>query len=89
MTPELILYIGRRTLEVALLISAPVLGVALAAGLLAALLQAVTSIRDMTLGMVVKIVAVGVTVLLAGGWMLQVLVSFSAEIFNHMQSVTR
>ena len=88
MTPELVLHIGRRTLEVGLLVAAPALIVALAVGLLTAMLQAVTSIRDMTLGMVVKIAAVGVTVLLAGGWMMQLATSFTREVFNHMQAIS-
>lgn len=87
MDPEFVLYIGRRALETALLIAAPVLSVALVVGILAAMLQAVTSIRDMTLGVVMKIAAVGVTLLICGGWMMQLAVSFTAEIFNHVQSL--
>ncbi len=89
MNSELVLYIGKRALETALLLAAPVLGVTLVMGFLVAMLQAVTSIRDMTLGLVVKIACVGLTLLLCGGWMMQVAVGFTAEIFNHMQKVAR
>ena len=87
MDPEFVLHIGRRALETALLVSAPVLSVALVVGVLAAMLQAVTSIRDMTLGVVMKIAAVGATLLICGGWMMQLAVSFTIEIFNHVQSL--
>ncbi len=87
MDPEFVLYIGRRALETALLVSAPVLSVALIVGIFAAMLQAVTSIRDMTLGVVMKIGAVGVTLLVCGGWMMQMAVSFTNEIFNHVQAL--
>jgi flagellar biosynthetic protein FliQ len=87
MDGQLVLYVGRRTLETAMLVSAPVLGVTLVVGLLTGVLQAVTSIRDMTLGLVIKLVAVGVALLLAGNWMAQVAVEFTTEIFNHMQAV--
>ena len=70
-----------------MLVSAPVLSVALVVGILAAMLQAVTSIRDMTLGVVMKIAAVGITLLICGGWMMQMAVSFTTEIFNHVQSL--
>ena len=83
------IFLCRRSLETVLLVSAPALLVAIAIGVGTALLQAVTSIRDMTLGVVLKIVGVGATLLIAGGWMLQVAVSFTVEIFNHMQSVGR
>jgi flagellar biosynthetic protein FliQ len=61
-----------------------VLAVTLIVGVLAAMLQAVTSIRDMTLGVILKLAAVGVTLLVAGGWMLQVTTAFTTEIFNHV-----
>ncbi len=87
MDGDFVLYLSRRTLEVALMLAAPALVMALGVGLLTAMLQAVTSIRDMTLGMVMKIFAVGVTMLVFGGWMLQVAMGFTYEIFNHMKSV--
>jgi flagellar biosynthetic protein FliQ len=87
MDGDFVLYLSRRTLEVALMLAAPALVMALGVGLLTAMLQAVTSIRDMTLGMVMKIFAVGLTVLVFGGWMLQVAIGFTHEIFNHMRSI--
>jgi len=87
MDGEFVLHLGKRTLETALLLSAPVLAVALTTGFAVALLQAVTSIRDMTLGTVLKIACVGLTLLLCGGWMMQVAVSFTQDVFNYMQSL--
>jgi flagellar biosynthetic protein FliQ len=85
MDADLVLYLTRRTLETALLLSAPVLVVVLVLGAAVALFQAVTSIKDMTIGLVLKLAGVGVTVLVTGGWSLQVAVDFTREIFNHMQ----
>ncbi len=87
MDADLVLFIGRRALETAMLMAAPVLGVTLIVGVVVAMLQAVTSIRDMTMGMVLKIACVGVTLLICGGWIMQVAVGFTTEIFNHIQSV--
>ncbi len=87
MNPEYVLHIGRRALETTLLLSAPVLGVTLVVGFLAALLQAVTSIKDMTLGMVLKLACVGLTLLIAGNWMMQVAVSYTSEIFAQVQAL--
>ena len=88
MNGELILFLGKRTLETGLMIAAPVLTVATLLGVLISLFQAVTSIRDMTLGVVVKIAGVGVTLLIAGSWMLQTAVSFTREIFDTIQVIT-
>jgi flagellar biosynthetic protein FliQ len=87
MDSDFAVYIGRRTLEVALLMSAPVLVVTLVVGLLTAMLQAVTSLRDMTLGLVLKIAAVGAALLLSGNWMIQMALNFTTEVFNHVQTL--
>ena len=87
MDPELILHIGRRALETALLVATPVLSSALIVGVVVAMLQAVTSIRDMTMGMVLKIACVGIVLMVCGGWMMQVAVDFTNEVFSHMQAV--
>lgn len=89
MNSEIILFLGRRTLETGMLIAAPVLIVALISGVLVSLFQAVTSMRDMTLGVVIKIGAVGVTLLIAGGWMLQLLLAFTKEVFDTIQLITQ
>ncbi len=81
------LYIGRHTLETALLLAAPILITCIVVGMTVTLLQAVTSIRDMTLTIVPKLLAVGAVVLLFGGWMLQVTLRFANEIFGHIQNI--
>jgi len=81
------LYLGRRTLETAMLLSTPILLTCIVVGVVVTLLQALTSIRDMTLTMVPKLLAVGVVTLLFGGWMLQVILEFTNEIFGHIQNI--
>jgi len=87
MNEDMVIYLGRRTLEMAMLVSAPVLIVALVVGILTGMMQAVTSMRDMTTGMVLKLAAVGVTLILSASWALQVTKSFTIEIFNTMQTL--
>ena len=84
-----VLYLGRHTLETALLLTAPILIVCIAVGLLVAVLQAVTSIRDMTLSVVPKLLAVGATALMFSAWMLQVAIGFTNEIFSYIQNYGR
>ena len=87
MDTDLVLYVGRRALENALLVAAPVLLTSLVVGVVVAILQAITSIRDMSLGVVLKIAAIGLVLLICGGWMMQVAVGFTVEIFHHMQAM--
>jgi flagellar biosynthesis protein FliQ len=81
------LYLGRHTLEIALLLSAPILATCIIVGVATTLLQTVTSIRDATLSIVPKLVAVGTVTLLFGGWMLEVTIRFTNEIFSYIQNV--
>jgi len=81
------LYLGRHTLETALLLSAPILLTCIVVGVVVTLLQAVTSIRDMTLTIVPKLLAVGVVTLLIGGGMLEVTLRFTAEMFTYIQNI--
>lgn len=86
MDVDYILYLGRHTLETAVLLAGPILVVCIVVGLLVSLFQTVTSLRDMTLTMVPKLLAVAVTTLIFGNWMMQILMKFTLEIFNQIRS---
>lgn len=86
MDADYVIYLGRHTMETALLVSAPILAVCMISGIIVSLFQTVTQIRDMTLTMAPKIIGAGLVALLFGNWMLQVLVRFTAEIFAQIQT---
>ncbi|MHC4518470.1 MAG: flagellar biosynthetic protein FliQ [Planctomycetota bacterium] len=87
MDSSYVLYLGRQTLETALLLAAPILITCMGVGVIVTLLQAVTSIRDMTLTIVPKLLAVGGVTLLFGSWMLQVVLRFTTDIFAQIQNI--
>ncbi len=87
MDSSFFLYLGRHTLETALLLVTPILLTCMVVGLVVTLLQAVTSIRDMTLTIVPKLLAVGVVILICGGWMLGIILRFTNEVFSHIQNI--
>lgn len=81
MTPEFIVDMAKRSLEVTIMVSAPMLGFGLIIGVAVSIFQAVTSIQEMTLSFIPKILGVMVAIVLFFPWMLQVLISFTADIF--------
>jgi len=81
------LYLGRYTLETALLVATPILLTCVVVGVFVTLLQAVTSIRDMSLTVVPKLIAVGFVTLLTGSWVLGILLKFFNQIFVHIQDI--
>jgi flagellar biosynthetic protein FliQ len=69
------------------LVSAPLLLVALAVGLIIGIIQAATSINEMTLSFIPKLIAEALALLLFGGWMLTTLVDFTRNIFQRIPTL--
>jgi flagellar biosynthesis protein FliQ len=76
MSPEFVVTTGRQALELMLVVAAPLLLVALVVGLLVSVFQAITQINEATLSFVPKIVAVAITLVVAGPWMISLLVDY-------------
>ena len=81
MSPDQAITMGRQAMEVTLLVSAPLLLVALAIGLIVSIFQAATQINETTLPFIPKLVGVMVTLILAGPWMLTVFGDYMRQIF--------
>ncbi|MBA2659126.1 MAG: flagellar biosynthesis protein FliQ [Nitrosospira sp.] len=82
MTPESVMTLGQKAMEVTLMVSAPMLLVALATGLLVSIFQAATQINEMTLSFIPKLVALFGTLVLAGPWMLSVMVDYMRQVLE-------
>jgi len=72
---------GHQAIMVALALAAPPLLAALLSGLIVSLLQAATQINEMTLSFIPKILAVVATVMIAGPWMLNLLLDYMRTLF--------
>jgi flagellar biosynthetic protein FliQ len=89
MTPEFLIDLAARALQTALLLAAPPLLAGLVVGVLVSIFQAVTQIQEQTLVLVPKILAVVVVLMLCLPWMLQLLLSFTANLFLHLPDYIR
>lgn len=87
MNMEAAIHMGQQTLYTVLILSGPVLLVALLVGSMVSLFQAVTQIQEITLVFVPKILSVFLVLALAGGWMLSRAVSFGIEMFTSIQFI--
>ncbi len=88
MTPETALYWTQSAVTLAVTIAAPLLGVALAVGLVISLFQAMTSIQEMTLSSIPKMLAVAGVLILLAPWMLEMMTDFSTEVFRAIATVS-
>ena len=79
--------LGRSALWATLIISAPLLAVALGVGLFIGVIQAATSIYEMTLSFIPKLVIMGVALALFGGWQLSMLVDYTRDIYKRIPAL--
>ncbi len=82
MTEEVIIDIFTQTLVLIIKVSAPMLLVSLVVGLIVSILQTITSIQEQTLTFVPKLLAIFLTLMLAGNWILTMLKEFIIELFQ-------
>ena len=81
MTPESVLTLAQRALEITLLMSAPPLLAALITGLVVSIFQAATQINEMTLSFIPKLLAIFAVLVVFGPWMLGILLDYIRELF--------
>jgi flagellar biosynthesis protein FliQ len=82
MTPESVMTIGQQALQVMIMILAPVLLAGLATGLMVSVFQAATQINEQTLSFIPKLLAMLATMVIAGPWMLEVMLDYMRRLFE-------
>jgi flagellar biosynthetic protein FliQ len=73
---------GYEAMKLTLLLGAPLLLVALVVGLLISLFQAATQINEMTLSFIPKLLAVFAVLVVAGPWMLGIVLDYMRNLFS-------
>ena len=80
MTPEFVVGFARQAIELALLISLPMLGVGLAVGLIVSIFQTATQIQDQILAFIPKVLAMFIALLIAFPWIMDKMINFTAQV---------
>jgi flagellar biosynthetic protein FliQ len=89
MTPEALMQLGSGALGTMLLLAMPLLLTALGIGLLVGVFQAATQINEMTLSFIPKLIGMAVTIVVAGPWMLKVIVTYTRTLIESIPSMIR
>jgi flagellar biosynthetic protein FliQ len=87
MTPETVLTVAREALTVTAMVSAPLLLAALITGVVIGVLQAATQINEMTLSFIPKLLALFVSLIATGPWMLQLLTGYTRMLFQNIPAM--
>jgi len=86
-TPETVITIGQQALWVTMLIASPMLLSALAVGLLVGMFQAATQINEMTMSFIPKLLVLVLALIVAGPWMLSVIVNYTKQLMAQIPSL--
>ncbi|MFZ6709044.1 flagellar biosynthesis protein FliQ [Undibacterium sp. TC9W] len=87
MTPDSVMTLGRQAMEVTLMVSAPLLLVALGIGLIVSIFQAATQINETTLSFIPKLIGIFVTLIISGPWMLSILMDYMRQMFSSIATM--
>jgi flagellar biosynthesis protein FliQ len=88
MTPESVMALAHRAMYVALMLAAPMLLVSLVVGLTVSLFQAATQINEATLSFIPKLLAIAVTLVIIGPWMLSTMLDYLREMLTSIPTLT-
>ncbi len=89
MTEELVMRLGQEALKTTAMVAAPMLGAALVVGLVVSIFQAITQINEATLTFVPKMIIIGLVIVLAGPWMIDVMSTYTVSLFENMAVFVR
>ncbi len=88
MNADVALYWVQESIQVVALVAAPILGIALVVGVVVSILQAITSIQEMTLSFIPKVAAVALVIILLTPWMLSMLTDFMHAVISFIPTVS-
>lgn len=89
MNEGMIVDVARDALKVVLMVSAPLLGISLVVGLAVSVFQATTQIQEQTLTFIPKLVAIIVSIIFFGAWMLATLVEYTQRLYGSMNNFVK
>lgn len=89
MNTDVALFWVQEAIKTAIMVIGPLLGTALIVGLIVSLFQAITSIQEMTLAFIPKILAIALILLFFSPWMLEILTDFTTNVINFIPQVSR
>ncbi|CAM2194808.1 flagellar biosynthesis protein FliQ [Paraburkholderia sp. A1RI_3L] len=87
MTPESVMTLAHEAMYVALLLASPLLLVSLVVGLVVSLFQAATQINETTLSFIPKLIAIVITLVIAGPWMLSTMLDYMRHMFTSVPAI--
>ena len=87
MNDVIVVDIFKQSIFTILILASPMLFAALTVGLVISVFQATTQIQEQTLAFVPKVIAIFLTIMILGPWLLNTMVEFTLSIFNNIENI--
>ena len=87
MDQDVVVSLATQAMSLALKVSLPILLVGLVVGVIISIFQAVTSIQEQTLSFIPKVLAMAAVLVIGGPWMLNQLLSYTAELWTSIPNM--
>ena len=87
MDQDVVVSLATQAMSLALKLSLPLLGVGLLVGVVISIIQAVTQIQEQTLAFIPKVLAMAAVLVIGGPWMLNQLMSYTAELWQSIPNM--
>lgn len=89
MTEDLVLKLAQEAMKTTAFVAAPILVSTLVVGLVVSIFQALTQINESSLTFIPKMLVVGIVLVLAGPWMLDLLTHYTTDLFENITEFVR
>ena len=87
MTPDMVIKLAEQSIYTIIIVSAPMLLIALAVGLIVSVFQAMTQIQEQTLAFIPKILAVFISLVVFGPWILTILLDYTRDLLQQLPRI--
>lgn len=89
MTEDLVLKLAQEAMKTTAFVAAPILMSTLVIGLVVSIFQALTQINESSLSFIPKMIVVGIVLVLAGPWMMDLMTSYTTQLFQNISEIVR
>jgi flagellar biosynthetic protein FliQ len=89
MTEDLVLRLAQEAMKTTAFVAAPILVSTLVIGLVVSIFQALTQINESSLSFIPKMLVVGIVLVLAGPWMLDLMSNYTTDLFENISEIVR
>jgi flagellar biosynthetic protein FliQ len=89
MTEDLVLKLAQEAMKTTAFVAAPILISTLVIGLVVSIFQALTQINEASLSFIPKMIVVGIVLVLAGPWMMDLMSNYTTQLFENISEIVR